>query len=582
MRVLLLHPDDSPLRGPWAQRSWDLIVDMGKSSPFSEARWAGKCDSPVLRSDSFRLGIEDVKQVRTIFSALRGCLIDEAGIDWWDIASLLVVPEALTALALLRVASEINPLSELWATRAGWPGSVIGTSFGRPVRTFEGGSLARSATRVLHYAGLVRRFPMAQIKEIFLDKYDSGYHWRARFVSRPRNCESPVVLVPSAYGNVSHMANAYARMLPQQPFLMVATRQSAKQFAPAANVHVQDLAAYAKGGVSAAEIASLTAKWFELRADLRSTPLIKILDQAGLLVSFPRWLRDGLCARDAWSAVIEHEPVQAVLCGDDSNLYTRLPVLLAARKEIPIVDFHHGAFDGRYLLKDLPSDVYLAKNEMERDYLTRVCGLPDDRIMIGAPGNACAADGLHKSKETSVVFFSEPYESAGMRGEEVYAEILPALCRVAREGRRDVIMKLHPFESRAQRCRMLAEILAPEDLELVTVLDGPLGSEILSKAWFGVTVESTVVVDCLQAGVCCFLCGWLRLSPFGYVQQYARFGIGEILQGPEQLSEIPKRLAGFHGRRPIMPSLAEVVDPAKLQAWLTTRMQERSGMRSAS
>ena len=582
MRVLLLHPEDSLLCGPWARQRWDLVVDMGKSSSFSEARWAEKSGCAVLRSDFFRQGIEDVKHVRAIFSAVWGCLIDSEGIDWWSIASLLVVPEALTTLALQRLATEINPAAELWATRQGWPASVIAASLGCSVRSFEDGRMAGSAAWALHYAGLMGRFPVSQIKEIFLDKYDSGYQWRARFISRPKSSENPVVLLPSAYGNVSNMANAYAVLLPQQSFLMVATRQSAKQFTPAANVQVRDLAAYARSSAPAAEIASLTARWFELSADLQSSPLMQILIQTGVLNSFPRWLRDGLCARDAWKTVIEREPVQAVLCGDDSNLYTRLPVLLAARKKIPTVDFHHGALDGRYLLKDLPCAVYLSKNGMEQDYLTRVCGLPEDRIMIGAPGNGRAVSGLLKANETSVVFFSEPYESAGMRGEEVYAEILPALCRLAREGGRDVIVKLHPFESRTQRRRMLTEVLRSEDLELVTVLDGPLGSEILSKAWFGLTVESTVVVDCVQAGVSCFLCGWLRLSPFGYVQQYARFGIGEILQGPEQLREIPRRLADLHSAPLNTPTLSNAVRPEKLQAWLTTGVQEKSGMRSAS
>src|SRR3974390_1342513 len=36
MRVLLLHPDDSPRQGPWSRQRWDLIVDLGKSSTFSQ------------------------------------------------------------------------------------------------------------------------------------------------------------------------------------------------------------------------------------------------------------------------------------------------------------------------------------------------------------------------------------------------------------------------------------------------------------------------------------------------------------------------------------------------------------------
>jgi len=104
MRVLLVHPEDSPRRGPWARKSWDLIVDMGKSSSFSEQAWSEQYGCPVLRAESFRQGIADAKRVRQIFSIGKGRLLDEEGLDWWDLTSLQVVPEALSLLALDRVA----------------------------------------------------------------------------------------------------------------------------------------------------------------------------------------------------------------------------------------------------------------------------------------------------------------------------------------------------------------------------------------------------------------------------------------------------------------------------------------------
>jgi hypothetical protein len=435
----------------------------------------------------------------------------------------------------------------------------------------------------VHYVGLLRRFSVAQIKEILLDKYDSRYRWRSRFAARPKPCADPVVLLPSAYENVSRGGAAYARLLPRQPFLLVATRQSARQFAPPSNMHVRDLAAYAKGGPASGEVSSLIERWLELRANLNSSSETRGLVQLGVLDAFPRWIRDGIATRNAWREVLEREPVCGVFCGDDSNRYTRLPVLLAARRKIPTVDFHHGAFDGRYLLKELPCDRYLAKNEMERDYLLRVCGLPGEKIAIGAPpGQACAAKDTGQVEGTSAVFFSEPYEAAGMRAEEVYREILPALCRLAREDRRSVILKLHPFESRSQRCGIVREILTPEDQRLVTVRDGPLTNELLARAWFGVTVESTAVLDCWQNGICCFLCGWLTLSPYGYAQQFARFGVGEVLGSVEEMREIPQRLDEFHLQRATIPSPSEPVDPGKLQRWLTSGVPEPSDARSAS
>lgn len=576
MRILLLHPEDSATLGVWSRQRWDLIVDLGRSSPFSADEWSRQCCCAVLRIDSFRQGATDLRQVREIVSVGRGRIVDEEGIDWWDLMSLLIAPEIVMVLAISRMAAEISPSAEIWATRSGEPVSLVAAFLERTVQTFEDKSATRLVGRALRYASLARRFSAAQIKEIFFDKYDPGYRWRSRLVSQPKSCVEPVVLVPSAYGNVSRMAAGYARLLPQQSFLMVTTRQSGRQFSPPANVHLRELAAYARTGSSVAEAGQLLGHWTELSADLRSSPELKALSRAGVTDSIPERIREGLSVRNAWREVLEREPVCGVLCGDDSNRYTLLPVLLAARRKIPTVDFHHGAFDGRYLLKDLPCDVYLVKNDMERDYLLRVCGLPADKIVVGAPPSASvpsARKGEH-SQTSSAIFFSEPYEVVGMRVQEVYRELLPALCRLARANGRGVIVKLHPFESYAQRSRMVQDILSPEDGKLVTVVDGPLTDELLSQAWFGITVESTTVIDCLQNGVCCFLCGWVTLSSYEYVQQYARFGVGEMLRDVEQIKEIPSRLADFHARRGIQSNFSTTVDPAMLRSWLTAERRE--------
>jgi hypothetical protein len=298
--------------------------------------------------------------------------------------------------------------------------------------------------------------------------------------------------------------------------------------------------------------------------------------------SISHWIRNGLSVRNAWRAVLEREPICGVLCGDDSNPYTLLPVLLAARRGIPTADFHHGAFDGRYLLKNLPCDVYLAKSEMERDYLVRVCDLPGERVAIAAPSSesAQAAREGSQPRKTSAVFFSEPYEGVGMRAEEVYREVLPALCTLARQNGHGVILKLHPFESARQRRRMIRGILSPEDREFLKVVDGPLTDALMSQAWFGITVESTTVIDCMQHGIQCFLCGWLTLWPFEYVQQYARFGVGEVLKSTEQFAEIPQRLAEFENRAAEKP--APAVDPVQLQRWLAVKSRERADLRPVS
>jgi hypothetical protein len=580
MRILLLHPEDSPLRGPWSGQRWDLIVDLGKSSLFSEEEWFSRCRCPILRAEKFRAGVPDAKAVRQIFAHGRGQLIDEEGLDWWDLTSLLIAPEVFSLLALQRIAAELDSKSEIWATRRGESVSLLECLLDTSIQSFGSSPLGRLRSRASHYADLLHRFSPRQFTEIFLDKYDSSYQWRSRFSTPPAKNLEPVVLVPSAYGNVSRMASAYAQMLPSQSFLMIATRNSAKQFPLAANIEVRDLASYAKGKFPASEIEALTARWMNLKADLQCVPELRLLARTGVLDRFPGWICDGLCARNAWREALDREPVCGVLCGDDSNLFTRLPVLLAAGRGIPTVDFHHGAFDGRYLLKELACDLYLAKNEMERDYLLRVCDLPSERVAIGAPAAIASPRILGEANKTSAIFFSEPYEVAGMRADEVYREILPRLVQVARENGLGLIVKLHPFESRSQREKIVRKIFGHLESTDVRVIDGPLTPELMSQARFGLTVESTTVIDCLVNGICCFLCGWLSLSPYEYTRQYARFGVGEVLDSAGQLETIPSRLADFETRPAARFELSQPVDPETLRRWLTERF--KASVRSAS
>ena len=571
MRVLLVHPEDSPRRGAWTGQRWDLVVDLGISSAFSKSAWEEQFHCPVLGRDLHRHGVEDLKRTRRLLSIGLGRLLDEEGTDWWELTSLLIADEAEAVIVLQSLASEIGQSGELWATRSDWPVNAVAALAGCPVQILRRNPWIRLAGPAARYARLFRHFSARQIKEIFLDKYDSGYEWRTRFAPRAAAFTEPVILLPSAYSNVSRVAASYARLLPRQSFLLVSTRDSATQFQPQPNVIVRHLASYVSPDPLKRQIESLLDGWKILKKDLCDVREFEILSKTGVLDSFEDWFPNCLRAGNAWRKVLEQEPVQAVMCGDDSNIYTRLPVALALKRQIPTVDFHHGALDGRYLLKNLVSDLYLAKNEMERDYLLRVCGLAAERVVVGAPPVAEASareSSGDASNRKSAILFSEPYDVAGMRAEEVYRELLPPLCRLARENGRSLIIKLHPFESLAQRERIVREVLSPDDHNVVQVVDGPLTPELMSQAWFGITVESTTAIDCLQNGVCCFLCGWLSLGPYEYARQYARFGIGEVLEDAGKITEIPNRLTKL--QTPLLKvDLSPTVDPATLQRWLT-------------
>src|SRR5207302_637740 len=145
------------------------------------------------------------------------------------------------------------------------PANVVGLLLRVTCRVFSTGVLQGHLGRVKHYRNLWSRFSRAQIQEIFFDKYDPAYTWRSRFSIGSTALPGPLILLPSAYGNVSRMATSYARLLPQQNFLLVATRESAKRFEPPDNVRVRDLSQYAKRRSICAESSHLAQRWQQVR-----------------------------------------------------------------------------------------------------------------------------------------------------------------------------------------------------------------------------------------------------------------------------------------------------------------------------
>jgi hypothetical protein len=235
------------------------------------------------------------------------------------------------------------------------------------------------------------------------------------------------------------------------------------------------------------------------------------------------------------------EEIDAVMCADENNPYTRTPVMLARRRGVPTVYCSHGALDGTILFRGICSQTYLSKGEMEADYFVRECGVPEERIFVGAaPGSYLAArkegDGTH------IIFFSEPYELHNGRTETLYSDVLPRLCSVARAHGKRVIVKLHPFESLTERSAMVEGILTEDDRKLVEVSAEAFSEQLLRKIWFSLTVESSVAVECALAGIPSFLCGWFDLDLYSYGKQYKKFGAVRILKEPADISRVPESL----------------------------------------
>jgi hypothetical protein len=134
-------------------------------------------------------------------------------------------------------------------------------------------------------------------------------------------------------------------------------------------------------------------------------------------------------------------------------------------------------------------------------------------------------------------------------------------------------LKLHPFESQRLQSKLVAKILGNDeaDRDLVQLIDAPLSPEILQKTWCAVTVESTVAFECASVGIPSFLCGWLRHAYSGYAPQYVRFGVGRMLEFPDDLLRIPEMLADATPRSGTASRLLQAISPEALSEILCHR-----------
>jgi hypothetical protein len=549
MRVLLLHPDDR-FDGSWTKQRWDSIVDLGRAPHSFYQQTSATLGCPVFSIYELAVEVGDLQTLRELFGLGMGQVVDRFGIDWWDIISLMLQPELQNVRLAIRLAKGIQGCRTLAVSRPSTTAEAVSLHLGVPLQVLDRGVGRRLAFDILHRGSAVANLGFVQARQVIYDKYDPLYVWRRKLAQAPDSRiappSEPVILLPSAYLNVTKTALHYAGLLPAQKFLLVLARESGAVSSIPSNVQSVRLASFASGKWDRAELDQLNAAWERMVSSLNEHPDLRLSVHTGILKRGARWLRWGLVVRDAWLRVYETRSVIGCLCGDDSNPYTRIPLLLAEQRGIPAVACHHGALDCRMAFKNRRFSKYLAKSQMEWDYLQSTCGVDAHRIVMGEPSPRSDKNAsVWRENAPWITFFTEPYEADFWRADAIFREVLPRLCAVARRARKTVVLKLHPFESARQRTKLVKRVLSEADRELVSLSDAPLSADILSHTWCAVTVESTVAFECATVGIPAFLCGWLRHAYAGYGGQYVRFGAGHMLDSPDELLLIPDFVEAF-------------------------------------
>jgi len=546
MRVLLLHPEDLPLGGPWSRERWDLVIDLGFAGPETYADWERILKCRVLSLHQFAGQTASYRWVNQVFERGRGELLDRKGLDWWEILAVGSYQDLHELYLFRQLQQEICASRvEFLASRPNRSSRIAEQVFGVRVRYFV--REPQTVQRILRPLRSARNLRLAQIVEIAFDKWDPKYQLRRHVARRERtNLADPCILLPSAYSNVTRSVLGYAARLPHRNFLLIVTRPNAAPDSAPANVAVGSLAEYVEAEKTIQrEGDELQEGWRAFSDRMQSEDeQFRCAASAGVWDYFPARLLHGLLLREAWSSVLQRQRVIGVLCGDDLNYHTRLPLILAQRVGLTAVYCSHGALDSGFFFKKPYADWFLVKGDMERDYLERAAAIEPERIYVGAAGDR----GLFLTAsriDNAIVFFSQPYEVMAGRADSIYREIIPRLRKVAHASRRKLIIKLHPFESRRGRKGLLSSILPGIRSGEIEIFDGTPPAQVMSRAWCGVTVDSSVAVECAINGIPFFLCGWLDLTGDGYLQQYSRFGVAQILNTPDDIERIPRMVSEF-------------------------------------
>jgi hypothetical protein len=560
MKILLLHPEDAFARWCLTQH-WDLVIDLGCAPAGTYERWSRQTGCPVISIYDYAEEIEDLYCLRKLLQLGNGRVVDQLGIDWWDVFSLELASKVQRAILIHRLSKDLSVNCDLCSSRP----DPVATALQRLLDArliCMGDGLQSMHRRVRRYYEAFSRLGKAELLQLFEDKLDVDHSIRCRFASARVDKGQPVVLLPSAYVNVSRMSLSYAALLPEQQFMLVVARRSGYPATVPRNVHVASLTPYF-GATDKHELESLLESWDNLTAWLSSSaPEFKIAESEGFLGSANAPFHWGISLRDAWLRFYVSERVTACLSADDSNPNTRIPLILAGKLGIPALACHHGALDFRMAIKVNHADVYLAKSEMELDYLRCICHLAPEKIVMAPPASLTPLPWQRGDRPSAswLVFFTEPYQSYGWRSDEVYRDLLPHLCSLAQTSGLRLVFKLHPFESVEGHRRMLHRLI-PEEERQIEVLAGPPSTRLWNNTRLALTVQSSTALECAALSIPIFLCGWLRDSYSGYVQQYARFGAAHVLESSQQIAEIPRLLESWSGNSFQQQSAGSAVDP---------------------
>ena len=225
-KILLLHPEDTLPRLSPAD-GWDLIVDLGRAPLTTYESWSRRGGCEVFSLYQFAAEAGDLGRLRELLQLRMGWMVDRCGIDWWDLLCLFIADDVQQLTMVHRLSKELDADCELYSSRPDPRATALQRLLGAGLTNLER-PFQSVIRRARHYHKALSHLDRDQLVQALEDKFDTSYSIRRRFARRGHKSEQPIILLPSAYINVSRTALSYAEMLPVHQFLLLLASNSAK------------------------------------------------------------------------------------------------------------------------------------------------------------------------------------------------------------------------------------------------------------------------------------------------------------------------------------------------------------------
>ncbi|PYV60789.1 MAG: hypothetical protein DMG95_13695, partial [Acidobacteria bacterium] len=99
---MLVHPDDAIPAA--TEHDCSLVVDLGRAPASTYDGWSRKVGCPVMSLFDLNAGTEDLHLTRELLEFGMGEVVDQFGIDWWDVLVQSIVPQIQQLILLRRLA----------------------------------------------------------------------------------------------------------------------------------------------------------------------------------------------------------------------------------------------------------------------------------------------------------------------------------------------------------------------------------------------------------------------------------------------------------------------------------------------